>query len=109
MLTVAAPASFQGDALAAEFRAAGLAVENDELYLRGRDLVVVPLDEADRDVVQQVIDAHVPPEPPPDPDDEFRDAVTAAVADEPAGSPLRKLADALLGASGPGAEPRRPT
>lgn len=39
--------------------------------------------------------------------DEFREAVTAAVADEPAGSPLRNLADALLGTSGPGAEPRR--
>lgn len=61
------------------------------------------------------VDAHtddpswVDPEhvPAPDPDDEFRDAVAAAVANEPAGSPLRKLADALLGTSGPGAEPRR--
>lgn len=39
--------------------------------------------------------------------DEFRSAVEAAVAGEPAGSPLRKLADALLGTSGPGAEARQ--
>lgn len=62
------------------------------------------------DVTQQQLEdavaAHVA-ETPPDPDAEFRDAVTAAVSNEPAGSPLRKLADALLGTSGPGAEPRR--
>lgn len=44
---------------------------------------------------------------PVDRDAEFRQAVEAAVAGEPSTSPIRKLADALLGTSGPGAEPRR--
>ena len=82
-------------------------------YVVGRYVDAEGVGEAN---LRAAVDAHVAdpdyvdPEyvEPPDPDDEFRAAVEAAVADEPAGSPLRKLAGALLGTTaGPGAQPRR--
>ena len=68
----------------------------------GEKRVIADVDEA---TLQAAIDGYAPPT---DPDDEFRAAVETAVADEPAGSPLRKLAGVLLGTTaGPGAQPRR--
>lgn len=50
--------------------------------------------------LQAALDAHTPA-PTPDPDGEFRQAVEAATT-------LAALKAALLGSTGPGAEPRRP-
>lgn len=108
MSTFPKPERLNGAALVTELRAAGIDVDDDGVRDEADGTITVVTDAPEAEV-QAVIDAHVPPPPPADPDDEFRDAVTAAIADEPAGSPLRKLADALLGTSGPGAEPRRPT
>lgn len=97
MLRFPVPTSLHGDALADELAAAGLpdadvSVDGDELVIAGPE---------DRDAVQAVVDAHVPPAPGPNPDDEFRKAVEAATS-------IAGLKAALLGTSGPGAEPRRP-
>lgn len=63
--------------------------------LTASDTEVVVADEdstVTAEALQAALDAHVPATDP----DEFRDAVDAAVADEPADSPLRRLAAALL-------------
>jgi hypothetical protein len=51
--------------------------------------------------LRAALDAHTPAAEP-DPDAEFRKAVEAATS-------LAALKDALLGTTGPGAEPRQPT
>ena len=93
-----------------------LCVELGRVALKVRQGEYVESDAVDEATLRAGVDAHVAdpdyadPEyvAPPDPDDEFRAAVESAVADEPAGSPLRKLAGALLGTTaGPGAQPRR--
>lgn len=99
MLTFPLPAAVHGDALTEELATAGFVAD---VYVRDGELVVVGPTEGDRPAVQSVIDAHVPPDPRPDPDDEFRAAIEAATS-------IADLKAALLGTSGPGAEPRRPT
>lgn len=70
------PSDLHGDSLADELAAAGfdaiVSVDRDELVIDGPSA-------ADRDAVQQVVDAHTPPPLPPDPDDEL-DAGLAEVA-----------------------------
>lgn len=111
MLTVPAPASFEGDALASEMRSAGLDVDDDELYLRGPDLVFVSLEEADRAAAQKVIDAHTPPPPPPDPDDELDAALASAAAKTTVEEKVDAVIAALRGKAGRqgAAAGRRPT
>lgn len=96
-----APADINGDALAAEIGlAVGLTVAvqliGDEIEVRAED--DAPLD---RTKVEQAVSAHVPPPPPADPEAEFRKALEAAMT-------VTQIRDALLGKTGPGAEPRRP-
>lgn len=100
-LTLPKPAALHGERLADELVAAGFA--DAEVSDNGRgDIEVSGVSESDRDAVQAVVDAHAPPAPEPDPDDEFRAAVEAATS-------IADLKAALLGTTGPGAEPRRLT
>lgn len=75
MLDFPRPDALHGEALADELEAAGfpdvdVSVDRDTLQIAGPD-------EADRDAVQQVVDAHVPPEPV-DEDAVWRDRVRQA-------------------------------
>lgn len=97
MLTVPAPAALNGDTLEDELDAAGVPAS---VTLVGDELRI-DAPESARSTVEQVVQAHVPPAPPPNPDEEFRKAVEAA-------TDLAGLKAALLGSKGPGAEPRRP-
>jgi hypothetical protein len=98
MPTFTPPANLHGQQLAEELAAAGIALAS-ELLVDGDGQLVVDT-EASPSSVQAVLDAHVPA-PPPDPEAEFRQAVEAATS-------LAALKDALLGKTGPGAEPRQP-
>jgi len=49
-----------------------------------------------------------PPPPPPDPSDELVAAIANAIKDEPPGSPVRKLGEALLGQTSKGRIAGRP-
>lgn len=98
MLTFPVPASLNGDALTDELAAAGF--PDADVTVVGDDLRVTGIDDADRDAVRSVLDAHVPPPPPADPADEFRAAIEAATS-------IADLKAALLGTTGPGAEPRQ--
>lgn len=75
MITLPVPAALNGDVLEDELAAAGF---DADVYVSGGDLVVSGLDEADRDAVQAVIDAHVPPDPGPSKDDLLAQARTKA-------------------------------
>lgn len=75
MLTFPVPDVIQGDALADELAAAGLATD---LYVTGDDLVLVDLDDSDRSAAQTVVDGHVPPPSGPDRDDLLTEARTKA-------------------------------
>lgn len=97
MLTFPAPAKINGEALTAELATAGY--PDADVYLRDSELVIVGPDDTDRAGVKRVVDAHVPPPPPPNPQDEFRKAVEAATT-------LAALKAAILGSTGPGAQPR---
>jgi hypothetical protein len=82
------------DQLAAEVGAA----------LTGSDAEVVVADDdstVTADALRAALDAHTP-SPLPDPEADFRKAVEGATS-------LAALKDALLGTTGPGAEPRQPT
>lgn len=96
MLTFPIPKSLHGQGLSDQLKAAGLPalvrIEGDRLIIEGA---------TDQAAVQRVIDAHVPPPPPADPEAEFRKALEAATT-------VAAIRDALLGKTGPGAEPRRP-
>lgn len=62
------PARMNGDVLARELRSAGYEVADDDVVMDAGQLII-NVDEADRDGVQQIVDAHEPPPAPPDPDD----------------------------------------
>lgn len=81
------PAALHGDALTDELAAAGFTAT---VYVSGDELVINGPADTDHDAVQAVIDAHVPPAPPPDPETEFRAAVKAATS-------IADLKAALLG------------
>lgn len=97
MLTFPVPAALNGDALAAELRAAGVQLKNHDVSVTQDQLCIVT--DADRATVQSVVQAHVPPPPPADPEVEFRKALEGATT-------VAQIRDALLGKVGPGAEPR---
>lgn len=100
MRTFAAPDKLNGDALAAEL-AAALGVPTVRVLLdpAAGQLHVDGVDDADPAAVRRIVSAHVPPPPPADPVEEFRKAVEAATS-------LAALKAALLGSTGPGAQPR---
>jgi hypothetical protein len=99
VLSIPAPAALHGDALTAELHAAGFT--GAEVTLVGDRLEVSGVSESDRAKVEQVAGRHAPLPPPADPADEFRKAVESSTT-------LAGLKAALLGTTGPGAEPRRP-
>jgi hypothetical protein len=94
MLTLPAPDPREGDRLAASLRAATLV---------GTDWRVASEGALDEATVRSTVAAHDgTPAPVVDHDAEFRAAVEAATT-------LAALKAAILGSTGPGAEPRRPT
>lgn len=100
IITLAAPVPLNGDLLADELAAAG--VPDPEVALVGDEVqIIAPDDDRHRATVQQVVRAHNPPAPgpSPDPDAEFRAAVEGATT-------LAALKAAILGSTGPGAQPR---
>jgi hypothetical protein len=62
------PARMNGDVLARELRSAGYEVADDDILMDAGQLVI-DVDEADRDGVQQIVDNHDPLPEPSDPDD----------------------------------------
>lgn len=93
MLTFPKPTALNGAALTGELRAAGFSVPDDAVRDVGTKIEVHGVGEADRDAVKAVVDAHVPPPPPADPQAEFAAAVEAATT-------IAELKAALLGTSG---------
>jgi hypothetical protein len=85
------PLEINGDVLARELRSAGYEVADDDVLMNAGQLVI-DVDEADRDGVQQIIDDHEPPPEPSDPDD-----IKLAVLDPNAGLG-RTAARRLIGA-----------
>lgn len=81
-LVFPAPADVRGAQLAEEIAATQGAVEVRLTVVDGVDVLVVAgtsgQDHLDVDVVQAVIDSHVPTAPPTDPDDDLRAAIEAA-------------------------------
>lgn len=102
MIRIPAPAALNGDALTAELRAAALPGAFVVLHPDAGEIEVHGVKDFQRAEVERVARAHVPPPAPADPQAEFRKAVSAATT-------LAALKDALLGTTGPGAEPRQPT
>lgn len=100
MLEFTKPASLHGDALEDEIRAAGW--PDAEVSVAGDVLRVAEVPDGDRDSVKTVIDNHVPPDPPPDPDAELASAIEGA-------STLAELKDALLGNLSQGRVAGRPS
>lgn len=78
------------------------------VYKDGGWVYEVQRDDVDASHVRETLDKHTPIWPP-DPDDEIADAIREATKDEPVDSPVRRLADALLGVNGGAKVPgRRP-
>lgn len=100
MFRTPAPPVLNDATLRAELAAEGVAVGGDEMHVDGGDLVFPALSDGDRESVERVVATHLPPDPPLDPDEEFRQAIEQATS-------VADLKAALLGTSGPGAEPRR--
>lgn len=96
MISVPVPHKIHGDRLTEELAAAGL--PGAQVRVVG-DRLEVDAEGATEAKVQQVVAAHVPPPPPPNPQDEFRKAVEGATT-------LAALKAAILGSTGPGAQPR---
>lgn len=103
MLTLPSPGTdrLDGDRLRDQLAEAGVVLGNDDLYLDGDRLVFPTLNDGQRSAVQAALDAHMNRPLPPDPDAEFRKALEAATT-------LAQIRDALLGKTGPGAQPRQP-
>lgn len=101
MLTVPAPASFDGARLREQLAQDGVVLGANDLYLAGDRLVFPGLGAGHRAAVQSALTSHLDRPLPADAAIEFQAAVKAATT-------LDALKSALLGTSGPGAEPRRP-
>lgn len=101
MLTLPAPApeALDGERLRAELAVAGIA--DVDVRLVGDELVFPDLAVSHRSMVEGALSRHMSRPGPPDADAEFRQALEAATT-------VAALRDALLGKTGPGAEPRRP-
>lgn len=110
MLTFPKPADLHGDVLTDELAAAGF--PDAQVSVDGHELVIVG--PKDRNGVQAVVDAHVPPAPGPDPDDELDAALAGVdlttVSDAATRDALGAVIAALRGRSGRrGAAAARPT
>lgn len=102
MLSFDAPTELQGGTLETEIATTiGHNVEV-ALYPASFTLTVDPADETQRDDIQAVIDDHVPPDPPPDPDEELASAIKGA-------DNFTELKDALLGNLSKGRVAGRPS
>ena len=91
MISVEPPESFTGDGVRDDLHAAGF-TDAEVVFVDGT-LNISGVGEDDQAQVEQVVSAHVPPSPPPDPNEELRQAIAAA-------SSWQQLQAALLGAGG---------
>lgn len=106
MIVVPAPAALHGDALVAELRAAGIAVA--QVVVVGHDLHIDAAEDQ-RPAAVRVVDAHVPPAPQADPDDDLAARIQAVHDDPQVSASVKKLTAALLGLNGDAAVAGRPT
>lgn len=98
MVTVPAPAQFQGDALADEIAAAVAAAVDVTYNPELHELTVTGTN--DRATVERVVADHVPPDPPPDPDEQIAEAIRAVRDHADTRADVKGLCDALLGSGG---------
>lgn len=101
MLAIPAPAALDGVRLRAQLADAGIVLTVEDLHLVDGRLYFPTLTDEHRGTVEAAVNGHMSRPAAPDPDAEFRKALEGATT-------VAQIRDALLGKTGPGAEPRRP-